>query len=374
MKIESTTPQHSPTLENLSIKELEGLSHEQLAQGLCQLNMRTGSQEIVNAKDIPVILDTARSLASRSQVLQQAFDCQDVTLPFLQSLSQRFGTSVWDMAAEYDNAASREILWTWIQENGDLEAYNNVKMIRQIARECIQEANLAGIDFQPFLEDCSSAPNSCYWQTKGGLQLLLDGGCPCKLATPFGMVWLYRGGCYSSLAACSVAERIISRLGATLIDYPPTDDERPAKCVYVVLHRPNPHGLRALDESEMLKIPRSEGKSLIGKHDIVLSNEAGTLSEYEVKSIDGTNVRTLETYDRTDQRRSYGLINKIWQMLENNNQRIAPTPTTTPIEQVSNTPESSDSKPPRFGSLSEAAHWSADCVERLLLEPSKKSD
>jgi hypothetical protein len=322
---------------------------------LGQLNTVTGSQEVVNEADIPVIMRYISNLACTSKKMAFKVNHPYTTHVFLKSLSDKYGQSREHFAALLNTVGTRRWMWENIKEKGDDQVYQVIQDIYELAADASKEAKNAGLVFE--YSKGWPAPLLYYRQTKQGF-VLYTNYSPSHMVTPFGEVRLYGNGISHGNSALSVSELFIRRLKAAFTGI--VEGESRMKGTNYVITASGSDTIREISPEEKKQISEEELKNKVGTQDLIVNNVAGNHSTYNIREVKGKKVPDVVLHESRQSQRGHEIIGMIWEMLEAN--RLGLDPIAKKIEQVR---VPAVIKEPFLKNILEVCQWAIELLIKL---------
>ncbi len=354
------------------ISVFEELPEPVIGTILDQLNKITGSKGIINTADIPVIKRYANSLACTSKTMAAKVTHPEATYLFLESLSAKYGKPCEEFAVILNTVGCRRWLWNYIKVNGDDKAYQVIQDIYELASDALNEARNAGLNFN-YTEGCIKwpSPNPFYHQTKQGFVLNID-GAPNFVSTPFGEIIIY-GGIDSGFASFYLAEIFIKQLNAVFhnLRLGGGEDNKGENYELAVSLEKDKDTLRKNYQKEMKIITEEELACRKGTQNLIVNSLHGNSASYIIREVKGKKVPDV-IWREAGSRRSYELINRIWEMLEA--KRKGGDPIAIKINHNGVIKLSKDCNKPIFNNISEVSAWAIELVEKLERQPFFKGE
>jgi len=326
----------------------EQCSRDVVGSILNQINKETGSFGVINDSDIAVVMDCVGRLARTCKSLFLKINSQEVTTALLKSLSNKYGKSCEQFAAELNTSASRQWLWNYIQKNGDAKAYQIIQEIYEIATNIFEVQVKSG-------KWSFGEPTPQFMQTSQGFGLIIH-EVPRGLVTPFGEIKIYRhvSGIDDSYL---LSKLFISNLKAKFVQFEYPLFKASTKNIYEIDV--------SLKHNEIKKIGMEEVQVKKGSENLIFCSEYGISSLYEIGAVkeDIPTMLKCSYY----QRRSSKLIMCIWVMLEANRKGLDPTQKFRKlIPKIKKLAlETSKRTNPLFTNISDASKWVIQLMEKL---------
>ncbi len=284
----------------------EQCSRDVIGSILNQINKETGSWGVINDADIAVVMDCVGKLASTCKSLFLKINSQEVTTVLLQSLSNKYGKSCEQFAAELNTSASRQWLWNFIQKNGDARAYQIIQDIYEIATNIFEPQFKTG-------RWSFGEPIPGFIQTSMGFGLIIH-EVPRGIVTPFGEIKIYRHA--SGIDDSYLLSKLFIRcLKAKFVQFEYPMFKATSKYIYEIDI--------SLKSNEIKKIELEELQVKKGSENLIFCSEYGISSLYEIGAFKEDIPAMLKC--SYHQRRSQMLIMCIWEMLEANKMGLDPT-------------------------------------------------
>lgn len=298
----------------------ESHTRESFAAMLVELNWATGTKGVVNEKDIPVILEKIRTIASLSQEHYNFFNDPYVMNILLHSLSEKYLLPPEHFAAMFGSYGANIWLWEHIKEQKYDKIYDVIQNVRNIVHEVAQEAK--EIDSDVRHKEIDNSPNPFYKQTKEGFIFHYDGMSSC-LSTPFGEVSIMCFSGASSHTEVSIIEVVLHRLAATL-RRPPYVSERHSSNyrinsnIYRVSLPESLGMIRKISCGDVKRINKDESKRYIGSQAVLYNGNCGISTIYNISKTPNGTLPDYVKHQNESEKRSYETVNHIWEMVKAN--------------------------------------------------------
>lgn len=344
------------------LSRIEQLPPKIIGNILKQLNKMTGTEGVVQRQDIPVIMRNIRSLACTSKAMHAKVNDLATTDIVLESLSRKYKQSPENLAAELDTVGSHHWIWEYIQRNGDLANYQVVHDIHTLVCGVLKEAKKFGL---LYFEEERITPDPNPWeQTESGFLMRCSSGLH-SIVTPLGKIEFRSGNCYvtgNGRVPLSVVEVLIRKFHAKFEKLESVSRYEEISRIEEVI--PPSDGSGQMREiRELREISRQEAEKQIGTQKFITCDYEG-LCAYQITQING---KTVPTVVRSSKKsfRDYGLLKKIWGMLEK--KRLGKDPLAIEYKVIKQRPWVAPS--PLCKNLSEIPKWAISWVEALQKAP-----
>lgn len=327
----------------------EQCSRDVVGSILNQLNKEIGSWGVINDADIAVVMECVGRLACTCKSLFLKINSQEVTTALLNSLSNKYGKSCEQFAAELNTSASRQWLWNYIQKNGDAKAYQIIQDIYEIAAGILKSQGKSGSLF-------FGEPVPGFMQTTSGFGLMIH-EVPRGLVTPFGEIKIFPTKTCLDDSYLNISKLFISSFAAKFVQFEYPLFKASSKDIYEIDI--------SLKHNEIKKIELENLQVKKGSENLIFCSEYGISSLYEIKTVKEEIPALLKcTYH---QRRSPRLIMCIWEMLEANRMGFEATqevPKSMPNIKKLASALSKRAKP-LFDNISDAPKWVIQLMAKL---------
>lgn len=278
------------------------------------LTVYTGSKDILNDSDIPVIMRYSMNLARTCKQLYASFNDPIATDMFVHALSKKYGQSADHFAAVLDTLGARKWLWLSMEKQGLDKSYQVIQDIYDLVTNVKKEVNESGLEFDMDEGRLGwPSPDPYCDQTKEGFSLNIN-WVP-HLSTPFGKIKLFGGGSYSRNSPLSVSEIFIKRLDAVLEDVSGAKEGN----FFEIVVSDNPGKIREITEKEMIKITLEDAKKRKRTQNLIVHN-CGGQSFYKIRKVGDQRISELSWPKTKEEKRNDKTVKSMWRMLEQKRQ------------------------------------------------------
>lgn len=294
---------------------IEKLPTEIIGNILVQMIDITGSKNIINKSDLPVLAKYQSRLGSTSRTMYSKVNCVHVTNLFLKTLSQKFELPPEEIAAKLNNPAARSWLLDYIEMRGLDKIYKAVQEIYKLAGDAINLAKQAGLSY--YGNEIKYHYSDAYSQTKTGIALEISNS-PQMLITPFGRFVIYSEIMFPNPhTGAAVSELFIQRLRGILVKVGKSDDLMTH--VFELQAPAEFKAIRKLESNHFKYVEKNQLIHKIGTNNLIISANPNFISTYGVRKVDQTNIEPWSFHDNMkSKQKSEQLCSLLLELLKNN--------------------------------------------------------
>lgn len=295
-------------------QNLQGLPQEIIQNVMLQLSTTIGSPEVVNEKDIPVIIKNIVRLSQVNKGFYEILNTEDTTDMLLKALKQRFKISPLDVAAQLKTQGAKKWLKRYIHTSGDYDQYLILQKIYDIAEQVIQEAKVYDVSLRSGKKGWSS-PNPYYHQTRQGFFLTV-GSYPDSLWTPWGQIKLFGSGSGSYLGFMAVTQNFLKRFDWQFDTIQGLNSQERGLVFRELVHPFTGNEIHNIARENVLTpISRDAIVAKQGKNVLIFADICGYDAIYKLFKVDHALLPDPIMLSK-DQYRSYETINVLWKLME----------------------------------------------------------
>lgn len=294
--------------------DLETTSSDVFGMLLLHTIKSIGTPELVNKKDIPVIVKNLKALSCASKSLNKKVHDPKIVKQIINGISRRFKIDPMETIGFVTLPIARIWLEKHIQESGEYETFKSLQRLINIKDDVLAEFEPHGLELFP----CHEYPPLDYSskQTEQGLVLTIDSYTD-GVVTPWGIFSFGNGGCCQSgdYSFDCFSKAFLKRLHASFAKDSPTHSEKKAE------NRGYSWGSESKGDYYLghweKKLTKDEALAYIGSEELIWHTLCGHKTLYNIRGIKGeSNDFPEPKMGEKSQRRNPNTNRMIWKVLE----------------------------------------------------------
>lgn len=294
----------------------------------CQLCTIIGTPNIVNPKDIKVIVKNIKNFSFTSKNAYTAINSKEVTSALIEALAKRFKINTIDAALELGTPGSLIWINQYVKQHGNYELFKVVQKIFKIAEEVRKEAKEQNLAEVGSGQKDWPGINPYYNQTKQGLFLSIE-SYPHSLFTPWGEAMLFGGGSGSYFGFLALSQAFLNRLKTvfeTTTEFFSNEDKVKFYEIIAPIKREDIDKDKSMDSNEssqyyeqlgnklLKELSREEVTAKKKQETLIVSDYCGFGSIYKVLAVDQEKLPDPEMQERSKYL-SYESAKKTWEIM-----------------------------------------------------------